>query len=127
MVRYHHATGDNLDDIVDGVVLDQIGRALTCVSDRKQAEWQLMARAVADAASRRHEYQSADPQDGLTGFENTVIVSLSPAAHTMMRAIALHRGQGSVETLVRELCMTECKLFAEAILNPGQTTLDGLF
>ena len=82
---------------------------------------------IADAAARRHEYQSADPQDGLTGFENTVIVSLSPAAHTMMRAIALHRGQGSVETLVRELCMNECKLFAEAVLNSDQTTLDGLF
>ena len=127
VVRYHHATGDSLDDIVSGVVLDQVGRSLAYVADRRHDDWQRTARAIADAAARRHEYQSADPQDGLTGFENTVIVSLSPAAHTMMRAIALHRGQGSVETLVRELCMTECKLFAEAILNPGQTTLDGLF
>ncbi len=127
VVRYHHATGDSLDDIVSGVVLDQVSRALAYVADRRHDDWQRTARVVADAAARRHEYQSADPQDGLTGFENTVIVSLSPAAHTMMRAIALHRGQGSVETLVRELCMNECKLFAEAILNSDQTTLDGLF
>ena len=94
---------------------------------RRHDDWQRTAITIADAAASRYEYQAPDPQDGLTGFENTVIVSLSPAAHTMMRAIALHRGQGSVESLVRELCMTECKLFAEAILKPGQMTLDDLF
>ena len=128
VVRYHHATGDSLDDIVSGVVLDQVGRALAYVADRRHDEWQRTTRVVSPTLPRDGT-NTNPPIRRMDSPASRIRSSLAcrRLAHTMMRAVALHRGQGSVETLVRELCMTECKLFAEAILNPGQTTLDGLF
>ena len=127
VLRYHHVTGDDLNDIVDGVVVGEIEHALKYVADRRQNSWKRTADAISEAASRREEFQSSDPHDGLTGFEHTLVISLSPAAHTLLRAVALDSRQGSVEALVRKLCMTECRRFAEAITDPQQSFLDTLF
>ncbi len=127
VLRYHHVTGDDLIDIVDGVVVSETEHALKYVADRLQNGWKLTAAAISEAAARREEFQSSDPQDGLTGFEHTLVINLSPAAHTLLRAIAFDSRQGSVEALVRRLCMIECRRFAEAITDPEQSSLGTLF
>ncbi len=126
LLRFHQVTGDQLLDIINGVLVGQLDYTLECADKRDTSGWRLTTEDIAAAVRVRKE-RGWDRQHDVSAFEHTVLVPLPPAAHALLKAAALDGEHGTVESLVRELCMGECRIFAEAITDPERPALDALF